>query len=214
MLRVEGGTQTFVVRHMRRECGCYPDPGTPPESWGEFLKGNPHSETMEHRVTATLGSYWIDPQPVTNGQFQQFLKATGYTPECPDRFLEHWNGPTCPQDLKDQPVVFVDPEDARAYAAWAGRRLPTEWEWHRSAEQHGDAFGRNEVHEWTESERDDGHTRFVILRGGCRYKAEGSIWYFPGGEQPVDAHVKFLRLYPGLDRCRTIGFRCVSPDSP
>ncbi len=209
MLRVEGGPGEFVVRHIRRECGCYPDPGTPPEQWRRFLKGNPHSETMEHRVTVTLGAYWIDPKPVTNGQFEAFLKATKYTPRCPDRFLDHWGGSTCPANLKDEPVVFVDIDDARAYAAWTGQRLPTEWEWHRAAKQHGDSFHRSEVREWTESERDDGHTRFVILRGGCRYQAKGSHWYFPGGPQPIETHAKFLRLYPGLDRCSTIGFRCL-----
>lgn len=211
MLRVEGGTQEFVVRHTRRECGCYPDPGTPLEEWARFLRGYPHDEMMEHRVTLTLPPYWIDPQPVTNGEFEAFVRATGYEPRWPDRFLHHWGGPTCPPERKDQPVVYVDLDDARAYAAWAGKRLPTEWEWHRAAEQHGPAFQRGEVWEWTESERDDGHTRFVLLRGGSRYRAEGSIWYFPGGEQPLATHAKFLQLYPGLDRCSTIGFRCVVP---
>ena len=212
MLPVAGGSHTFVVRHMRRECGCYPDPGTPPDRRHDFLKGNPHSETMEHRVPATLSPYWIDPKPVSNGQFEAFLKAANYTPECPDRFLCHWGGKACPPALKDEPVVYVDLEDARAYAAWAAKRLSTEWEWQRAAQQHGDAFHRSKVREWTESERDDGHTRFVILRGGCRYKAEGSIWYFPGGPQPIQSHAKFIRLYPGLDRSSTMGFRCVVPD--
>jgi formylglycine-generating enzyme required for sulfatase activity len=210
MLRVDGGTHRFVVRHMRRECGCYPDPGTPPERWHDFLKGNPHSETLEHRITATVQPCWIDSEPVTNGQFEAFLKATGYRPWCPDRFLHHWSGSTCPPTIRDDPVVYVDLEDARAYAAWAGKRLPTESEWQLGAGRHGEAFHRSKVHEWTESRRDDGHTRFVMLRGGSRYQAKGSIWYFPGGPQPVEAHAKFLLLYPGLDRCSTIGFRCVA----
>jgi formylglycine-generating enzyme required for sulfatase activity len=214
MLRVDGGKREFVIRHMRRECGCYPDPDTPPERYYDFLKGIPHNETLEHRVTATVGSFAIDPQPVTNGQFEAFLEATGYRPRFPDRFLHHWEGETCPPQIRHEPVVYVDLEDARAYAAWAGRRLPTEWEWHSAAETHGETFRRDKVHEWTESERDDGHTRFVMLRGGCRYRAEGSHWYFPGGPQPIESHAKFLLLYPGLDRCRTIGFRCVAPTGP
>jgi hypothetical protein len=214
MLSVDGGEQEFVVRHMRRECGCYPDPGTPPESYYDFLKGVPHNETLVHHVTATVGSFSIDPQPVTNAQFEAFLKATGYRPPCSDRFLDHWGGRTCPPELRDEPVVNVDLDDARAYAAWSGRRLPTEWEWQLAAERHGGAFHRDQVHEWTESLRDDGHVRFVMLRGGCRYEGEGSIWYFPGGPQPISSHAKFLLLYPGLDRCRTIGFRCVAPMDP
>lgn len=54
MLRVTPGTQTFTVRHMRRECGGYPDPGTPPERQQEFLAGHPHDGTVEHRVTLQL----------------------------------------------------------------------------------------------------------------------------------------------------------------
>ncbi len=214
MLPVAGGKHEFVVRHMRRECGCYPDPGTPPEGHYDFLKGVPHNETLEHHVTATVGSCAIDRRPVTNAQFEAFLKATGYKPWCGDRFLHHWGSETCPAPLRDEPVVYVDLDDARAYAAWAGRRLPTEWEWHLAAQQHGEAFQRDKIHEWTESQRDDGHIRFVMLRGGCQYQAQGSGWYFPGGPQPIESHAKFLLLYPGLDRCSTIGFRCVTPTGP
>ncbi len=211
MLANAGGPASFSVRHMRRECGCYPDPGTPPERWERFLWGNPHTETIEHRVALTLGPSWIDPQPVTNGQFEAFLNAAGYRPRCPDKFLAHWGGPACPAALRDKPVVYIDMDDARAYAAWAKRRLPTEWEWQQAAQEHGGKFLHAEVFEWTESQRDDGHTRFVMLRGGSGTKAEGSIWYFPGGPQPVESHAKFILMHPGLDRCATIGFRCAAP---
>jgi formylglycine-generating enzyme required for sulfatase activity len=65
------------------------------------------------------------------------------------------------------------------------------------------------VWEWTESCRDDGHTRFVMIRGGSYFNAQGSIWYVKGGAQPCGYHEKFVRVWPGLDRCSTIGFRCV-----
>ena len=64
------------------------------------------------------------------------------------------------------------------------------------------------VWEWTESERSDGQTRFCVLRGGSFYHAKGSDWYADGGAQPCDFAAKFLLLWPGLDRCSTIGFRC------
>lgn len=158
----------------------------------------------------TLPAYSIDPRPVTNGEFEAFMKATGYAHACRDKFLHHWAGTTCPAAIRDEPVVYVDLADARAYAAWVRKRLPTEWEWQHAAETHQGALAHERVFEWTESERDDGHTRFVLLRGGCRHQAKGSIWYFPGGPQPVDSHVKFILLDGGLDRCSTIGFRCVS----
>ena len=213
LVAVDGGRATFVVRHMRRECGCYPDPHTPPEQWGRFLSGTPHDQMLEHRITVTLGPFWIQPRPVTNGQFEEFLQASGYRPACPDQFLKHWGGPTCPPALRDKPVVYVDLADARAYAAWARMRLPTEWEWQQAAEKLGSSFDHSDVWELTESQRDDGHTRFVMLRGGCRYHAKGSHWYFPGGPQPVQSHAKYLLLDGGLDRSATIGFRCVAPQA-
>ncbi len=66
------------------------------------------------------------------------------------------------------------------------------------------------VWEWTESERSDGHTRFAIIRGGSWFRAEGSLWYVPGGPQPCTTHTKLLLLAPGLDRSATIGFRCAA----
>jgi formylglycine-generating enzyme required for sulfatase activity len=163
------------------------------------------------RVAVTLDPHWVDARPVTNGRFERFVQATGYRPRGADNFLKHWKGAACPAALRDKPVVYVDPDDARAYAAWAGRRLPTEWQWQQAAGQNGGAFQRGEVWEWTESRRDDGHTRFVMLRGGCRWKAEGSIWYFPTGPHSIESHAKFILLDSGLDRSATIGFRCAAP---
>jgi formylglycine-generating enzyme required for sulfatase activity len=142
--------------------------------------------------------------------------------------------------------VYVDLDDARAYAKWAGKRLPTEEEWQYAAQgsdkrtypwgnrfQEGScnsgksggttsvtAFpeGRSlfgccdmcgNVWEWTESERSDGRTRFCVIRGGSFFKAEGSSWYADGGPQPCSFGAKFILMWPGLDRCATIGFRCV-----
>src|SRR5580692_6459719 len=46
---------------------------------GEFRMGSDHhypEEAPAHRVS--VGGFWIDPTPVTNRQFKQFVKATGY----------------------------------------------------------------------------------------------------------------------------------------
>ncbi|MCX7597357.1 MAG: formylglycine-generating enzyme family protein [Armatimonadetes bacterium] len=211
-LLIAGGDFQFTVRHQRRECGCYPDPATPPERWHDFLRGYPFDEVMTHQVQARVEDFAIAAEPVTNAQYESFLQATGYHPKQTANFLKHWRGKNCPPELRDQPVVYVDLDDSRAYAAWAGGRLPTEWEWHAAAQQAGERFLRGQVWEWTESERDDGHTRFVMLRGGSAYEAKGSIWYFPGGPQPIETHAKFLLMWPGLDRCAAIGFRVIWPD--
>lgn len=62
--------------------------------------------------------------------------------------------------------------------------------------------------ELTESERSDGHTRYVILKGGSHYRADGSFWLFDGDARPADWAAKLILLWDGWDRCGTIGFRC------
>ncbi len=248
MVAVPGGTVRMKLTHQRRECGCYPDPGTPEDKWHENLWGSPHDGVITHDFSVDLKAFFMDEAQVTNAEFKAFLDATGYAPRHPENFLKHWPDGKLPAELTDHPVVYVDLDDARAYAAWCGKRLPTEPEWQAAAQgtdgrewPWGSAFeaskcnpggatlpvralpeGRSpagcyqmcgNVWELTESERDDGHTRFCMLRGGSWFKAEGSGWYVPSGPQPCASHAKFLQLWPGLDRCSTIGFRCVKDHS-
>jgi formylglycine-generating enzyme required for sulfatase activity len=65
------------------------------------------------------------------------------------------------------------------------------------------------VWQWTESEQTEGRTRFCMIRGGSYYAAQGSLWYVDGGPRQASFSTKFLLMWPGLDRCGTIGFRCV-----
>jgi len=80
------------------------------------------TETPER--TVHLQSYYIDRYPVTNFQYRKFLKETGHrTPLLLNE--PGWNEPL-------QPVVFVGWEDAYAYAEWAGKSLPTEYQWEKA----------------------------------------------------------------------------------
>jgi formylglycine-generating enzyme required for sulfatase activity len=65
--------------------------------------------------------------PATNAQYQQFIQATGH------RHPQSWEDGTYPEKKGDHPVVEVSCEDAEAYAAWTGCRLPTFEEWERVA---------------------------------------------------------------------------------
>lgn len=77
-------------------------------------------------TTRDLQDYYIDKYPVTNQQFRDFLKKSGYRrkPRLIDSSI--WGA-----DL--QPVVAVNWDDAQAYAKWCGKRLPSEQEWEKAA---------------------------------------------------------------------------------
>ena len=63
--------------------------------------------------------------------------------------------------------------------------------------------------ELTESEYTDGHTRFVMLRGGVFLPPGDSEWLVMRGARPNDYHAKYVLLGDGLDRSETISFRTV-----
>jgi formylglycine-generating enzyme required for sulfatase activity len=88
---------------------------------------------VEKPVSTAVNSFYIDKFPVTNRQYYDFLQATKYVPTDPVNFLKHWVDGRIPPGLENHPVVYVSLEDARAYAGWAGKRLPTELEWQYAA---------------------------------------------------------------------------------
>ena len=107
--------------------------------------------------------------------------------------------------VNPEPLVNVTLDEARAYAAKRGARLPTEDEWQAAA----DVIARGEprVWEWTESEHRDGRTRFAILKGGSDHVVAGSDWYVDGGDVRPERSLKLLLVGGGLQRSPSIGFR-------
>ena len=81
-----------------------------------------------------IKSFYIDKYPVTNQQYKKFMAATNYHPKDGHNFLKDWVNGTFPKGWEDKPVTWVSIEDARAYATWAGKRLPHEWEWQYAAQ--------------------------------------------------------------------------------
>jgi formylglycine-generating enzyme required for sulfatase activity len=92
------------------------------------------SPRRHHRQHMRIDSFYIDRFPVTNAQFKEFLDASRYKPGDDHNFLRHWKAGTYPEGAGNKPVVWVSLEDARAYARWAGKRLPREWEWQYAAQ--------------------------------------------------------------------------------
>ena len=87
-----------------------------------------------HEKELEIKAFFIDKYPVTNAQFKAFLDSSHYRPGDDHNFLKDWKGGTFPPGWERKPVTWVSLEDARAYAAWAGKRLPHEWEWQYAAQ--------------------------------------------------------------------------------
>lgn len=85
-------------------------------------------------VKVTVKPFYMDKFPVTNEDFYDFMLATNYKPKDPSNFLKHWENGKYKPGQEDYPVVWVNLDDARAYAEWAGKRLPTEIEWQFAAQ--------------------------------------------------------------------------------
>ena len=126
MVRIPGGEFAFRVRGVEIEgenrVGLdvqYPWESSP-------RRGHDHLMAMK--------SFLIDRFPVTNAEYHAFVTSTHYHPADDHNFLRHWEkGAPRPGD-ENRPVVWVSLEDARAYAAWIGKRLPHEWEWQYAAQ--------------------------------------------------------------------------------
>ncbi|TVR52246.1 MAG: hypothetical protein EA425_05350 [Puniceicoccaceae bacterium] len=159
MLPVPDFEGWMTTRYRMRECGYIAGVVDEKHVYDAFEKTCPCSRPVRIRRVA------LDVYPVTNDDFAAFLGATGYQPRDPRQFLAHWTEGRPPAGLGRHPVVYVSLGDARAYARWAGKRLPREEEWQQAALGPGGA-------PWPWGEDFD--------PARCRHGASGTA--------PVDAH--------------------------
>ena len=106
------------------------------------------------RHTVYLDAFYMDRYEVTNALYKKFMDATGH------KAPEHWDSGGAynfPFDGPDQPVAYVSWYDAKAYAEWAGKRLPTEAQWEKAAR--GGLAGKR--FPWGDSDPDGSQCNFA-----------------------------------------------------
>ncbi|MGV1089538.1 MAG: SUMF1/EgtB/PvdO family nonheme iron enzyme, partial [Mycobacterium sp.] len=181
---------------------------------GSFRMGSTSFYPEEAPIhTATVGPFAIERHPVTNAQYAEFVKDTGYITVA-ERPLDPALYPgVAPEDLSpgalifrgtpgpvnledwrqwwdwapgaywrapfgagsditgkdDHPVVQIAYPDAGAYAAWAGRRLPTEAEFEYAA-----AAGATTTYSWGDEPRLDGQLMANTWQGHFPYRNDGA----------------------------------------
>jgi iron(II)-dependent oxidoreductase len=170
--------------------------GTSAEAWSL------DNERPAHEVD--VPGFWLDTAPVTNAAYVEFIAAGGYDRrqfwseagwqhrqqaglEAPlfwsrdgEQWLRRRFGVTAPV-VPDEPVVHVGFYEAEAYAAWAGRRLPTETEWEKAA-RHDPASGRSRRYPWGDEDPLPHHANL-----GQRHLQPSPAGSYPAGAAPSGA---------------------------
>jgi formylglycine-generating enzyme required for sulfatase activity len=210
-------------------------------SEGEFQMGsvadanNPVNSNEMPQHTVFLSAFWLDQTEVTNAMFTLFVTETGYQTEAEkenqsivfDPVTETWNSvpganwqhPRGPDSdlsgLETHPVVQVSWNDANAYCAWAGRRLPTEAEWEKAARDNdGRIFpwGNDPVAGNLLNMADVTlNTSFIDANINDGFQFTAPVGSYPDGASPYDALDLAGNVWEWVNDWYDAGYYAISP---
>jgi gamma-glutamyl hercynylcysteine S-oxide synthase len=152
-----------------------------------------------------VAPFLIDTAAVTNGAYLTFIEAGGYDEprwwSAPGWAHRQASGLTAPQFWERdtgiwwrvrfgvrervparEPVMHVSFHEAQAYAAWAGKRLPTETEWEKAA-RWDPATGRSRRYPWGDEDPQPDHANL-----GQRHLRPAEAGAYPRGASPLGVH--------------------------
>jgi Uncharacterized conserved protein len=125
-----GSADTLAEVRASIDAAMRPIPG------GSFVMGSDAADAEKPQHKASLAPYRLCDHLVTNREYALFIAANPQwakdraDPESrDDHYLEDWGESGYPEGKGDCPVAFVPYAAACAFAAWLGKRLPTEAEW-------------------------------------------------------------------------------------
>ncbi|WP_433307025.1 ergothioneine biosynthesis protein EgtB [Actinoplanes sp. CA-030573] len=171
--------------------------GTSTEAWAL------DNERPAHAVD--VPGFFIDRAPVTNGRYAEFIDSGGYDDErwwsaegwahrqaaglvAPLHWERDGDGWACRQFgrtsriVPEEPVVHVCFHEAEAFAAWAGKRLPTEPEWEKAA-RFDPATGRSRRFPWGDEPPTSERANL-----GQRHLRPAPVGAYPAGASPAGVH--------------------------
>ena len=198
----------------------------------------------------TLAGYWLDKYEVTNRQFKEFVDRGGYQkkeywkePFVRDGRTLTWEeamaefkdstgrpGPSTwelgayPEGHADYPVNGVSWHEAAAYAAFAGKSLPTIYHWYNAAGigifsdilkvSNFDGKGPAPVGSHRGLTPWGAYDMAGNVKEWC-WNAAGDRRYLPGGAWSDPGYMfSAVDAQPPFDRSATNGFRCVKYTAP
>ena len=202
---------------------------------------NPLAGPESEAARAYVDAFYIDRYEVTVGQYASFLNAvrdtTRYHPHMAHEgcgIVEQPDGTYRVRPGRElYPMVFVVQQDAEAFAAWDGKRLPTHEEWERACR-----FDDGRAHPWGEATLSPLRANYDYHYGGTVpvgsfpdgvtansvHDMAGNVWEMCAGTRAIgerdlqttrgggwvspSPHVHAAVDVAGVTRCQYIGFRC------